>query len=172
MKRFAFLLAAVILFTPACEDDPAEPSGPPAPRFTSDLRPSNEVPAVTNADSTGSGTMTLTLNVTRDTAGNVTAATGDFQVTLTGFPAGTVLTGAHIHPGAAGTNGNVAVNTTLANGEVTLSATGAGSFTKNGINVPVDIAQNLMNAPANYYFNVHTQLNLQGAVRGQLVRTQ
>jgi CHRD domain-containing protein len=30
----------------------------------------------------------------------------------------------------------------------------------------------MINNPAGFYFNVHTQLNLNGAIRGQLVRVQ
>jgi hypothetical protein len=113
--------------------------------------------------------MVLTLNVTRDAAQNVTAATGDFQVTLTGFPAGTTLTGAHIHPGRAGSNGGVIVQLGVAEGDIVL-ASGSGSFSKNGVNVPAETAQNMINDPAGCYFNVHTQLNRSGAVRGQIVR--
>ena len=52
MKRLAFLLAAVVLFTPACDDDdPVDPSVLLPLRFTADLTASNEVPPVTNADS-------------------------------------------------------------------------------------------------------------------------
>jgi hypothetical protein len=173
MRPLAFLLAAVVLFTPACDDDdPITPSNLPL-RFTSSLTASNEVPPVTNADSAATGTMTLTINVTRDTAGIITGVTSsEFQVTMSGFPAGTVLTGAHIHPGAAGATGGVLINTGLANGEVTLAA-GSGSFTKSqGVVITVEQAQNLMNTAANFYFNVHTQLNPGGAIRGQLTRTQ
>jgi hypothetical protein len=172
MKRFALLLAAVVLFTPACDDDPAAPSNLPL-RFTSDLRAANEVPAVTNADSGATGTMTLTINVSRDASNTITGVTSsEFQVTMSGFPAGTVLTGAHIHPGAAGATGNVLINTGLLNGEMTLAG-GSGSFTKSPpAQITVEQAQNLVNGAANFYFNVHTQLNPGGAIRGQLVRTQ
>ncbi len=42
--------------------------------------PSNEVPAVTNADAGASGTMQLTMTVTRDAANIITGATYDFVV--------------------------------------------------------------------------------------------
>lgn len=172
MKRLAFLLAAVVLFMPACDDDPAAPSNLPL-RFTADLRAANEVPPVTNADANATGTMTLTINVTRDASNTITGVTSsEFQVTMAGFPAGTVLTGAHIHPGAAGTTGTILVSTGLLNGELTLG-TGSGSFTKSpSPAITVEQAQNLMNTPQNFYFNVHSQLNPAGAIRGQLARTQ
>jgi hypothetical protein len=171
MKRLAFLLAAVVLFTPACDDDPASPSDLPL-RFTADLRPGNEVPPVTNADATATGTMTLIVNVTRDASNNITAVTStEFQVNMSGFPAGTVLTGAHIHNAPAGSNASIFIDTGLLNGELTLAA-GSGSFTKTPSGVRVEQVQNMVNGPSNFYFNVHSRLNPGGAIRAQLVRTQ
>jgi hypothetical protein len=174
MKRLAFLLAAVVVFMPACDDDdPVNPSPLLPLRFTADLRASNEVPPVTNADSGATGTMTLTINVTRDSANAITGVTSsEFVVTLAGFPANTVLTGAHIHPGAAGVNGSVLIDLNLGSGEITLPA-GSASFTKSPRTpITVEQAQNFVNAPQNYYFNVHTPLNVGGAIRGQLARVQ
>ena len=90
-------------------------------------------------------------------------------MTLTGFPANTTLTGAHIHQAAAGATAGVVVNTGLANGEVVLAG-GAGSVTKNTVNVTVDAANTMINAPSGFYFNVHTTLNPGGCARGQLVK--
>ncbi len=61
---------------------------------------------------------------------------------------------------------------TIANGEITL-ASGSGSFTKPPQTpITVEQLQNLVNAPQNFYFNVHTPLNPGGAIRAQLVRVQ
>jgi len=46
---------------------------------------------------------------------------------------------------------------------------GSGSVTKNGINVPADRATAILSNPAGHYFNVHTALNVNGAIRGQFV---
>jgi hypothetical protein len=78
---------------------------------------------------------------------------------------------AHIHQAPAGSSGAIVVNTGLASGSVTLT-NGAGGFTINNINVPVDIAQSLLANPAGFYFNVHTQANASGVARGQLARVQ
>src|SRR5262245_47224275 len=103
--RFPFFVLLVAVLAAGCGDDsPTTPSNA-APRFSTGLLPSNEVPPVTNADASGSGTVTITINPTRDSAGNITAATADFSVTLSGFPPNETITGAHIHPGAAGSNG-------------------------------------------------------------------
>ena len=113
--------------------------------------------------------MTVRLNVSRNSAGSITGATANFQASLTGFPAGTALTMAHIHAGAAGANGDIVVNAGLTAGEVSL-VNGGGSFTKNGISVSTDAATNFANAPFNFYFNVHSALNPNGVARGQLFR--
>ena len=87
MKRLAFLLlAAVVVFMPACGDDnPTNPTGVLPLRFTADLRPSNEVnPSVSGPETSGSGTMTLTIEVTRDSASNITTVNSStFVVNLT-----------------------------------------------------------------------------------------
>ena len=92
MKRVA-LLALVLAFGISCDDSPTSPSDPNVGKFTAILLPSNEVPAITNADAAASGTMQLTMTVTRDAGGVITGATYDFQINFTGFPQGTTLTG-------------------------------------------------------------------------------
>ena len=170
--RLSSLVLLVGLFAAGCGDDsPTTPTPAPAPKFTVALSPANEVPAISNADQTGSGTATLTLNATKDAAGNITAATMDATVSVTGFPAGTALTASHIHPGAAGANGGILVSLGLAAGEVTF-ATGSGSFTKQGITVPADQANSIVANPAGFYLNIHTAANPGGVARGQLTRTQ
>jgi hypothetical protein len=171
MRRWvrAALAVSLLATAAACDNDsPTDPSDETA-TFTAQLSPANEVPLVMNAEASGSGSVTITMHLMRDAAGTLTAATADFAVTLTGFPTTTQPTMAHIHPGAVGVNGGILVNTGLVPGEVTLVA-GAGSFMKTGVSVPAADAQNILNGPASFYFNVHTLLNEGGAVRGQLVR--
>jgi hypothetical protein len=173
MKHLTLLLIAVAVITLACggDDSPTSPSpSTTTARFTAQLSPGNEVPAVTNADASASGTSTITLNLTRDAAGTLTAATVDFTTTVTGFVAGTTVTAAHIHRAAAGTNAGVLLGQFGA-GEMTLT-NGAGTNTKTGLSLPVTDAQGMLDNPAGHYFNVHTQLNPGGAIRGQLTRTQ
>jgi hypothetical protein len=131
------------------------------------LSAGNEVPAITNADAGATGTATIALTVTKDDSGNITSATANFQMSVTGFPAGTTVTDAHIHNGAAGANAGIYVNTGLTSGELAIT-NGSGSITKNGINVPSDRAAAILSNPAGHYFNVHTAINPAGAIRGQL----
>ena len=172
MKRFAVLAAVLAIGSVACGKSSTEPSTPVKPTFTAALSPANEVPPVTNAESTGSGTATITFNVTKDAAGNITSGNADFVVNLTGFPAGTPFNIAHSHQAAAGVNGSIVFNTALAAGQVVASATGAASFTRTAV-APADdaIMQQIINTPAGFYFNVHSTLNPGGVVRGQLVKT-
>ena len=171
MNRFAALIVGLSIFAVGCGSD----SSPTAPSqgttttstFTVPLSPANEVPAITNADASGSGTAIIVLTVTKDGAGSITSASANFQISVTGFPAGTRVTDAHIHNAAAGGNGAAIVNVGLTSGELAIS-NGSGSITKNGINVPADRAAAILNNRAGHYFNVHTALNPDGAIRGQL----
>lgn len=174
MKRYA-MLALVLAFGISCDDSPTSPSDPNVARFTAILLPANEVPPVTNADATASGTMQLTMTVTRDAANNITGATYDFTVNFTGFPANTTLTGAHIHNAPAGSNTGVVVGLPLTASDTGVP-TGQGSLIKNGLSSTsatvsaAAVAQGIFNNPAGNYFNVHTTVNTPGAIRGQLVR--
>ena len=115
MRRLGFLLVVLALAAGCDDSDP--PTGPSTTGpivFTAQLSAANEVPAVTNAETGGRGNVTITFNVPRDSTGAVTGGGGvTFAMQLNGFPAGTAAIAAHIHPGAAGTNGSVLVGTTL-----------------------------------------------------------
>jgi hypothetical protein len=165
------LILVMSVAAAACDDSPTDPSDETI-TFTAQLSPANEVPAVTNAEASGSGTATIRFDVDRNSSGAITAVTVDFQVTLTGFPSSTPVNMAHIHTGVAGATGGILVDTGLTPGEVTLG-NGAGNFTKNGVALQGDAlaaAQNIISNPGNYYFNVHSTLNPAGMARGQLVR--
>lgn len=176
MKKlgFAILMSAVVAFgVAACDDDnPTGPSNQPVV-FTATLLPSNEVPAITNADSTGRGTVTITFNLTRDAAGAITAGTVTFNAPLTTFPAGTVVRAAHIHNGVAGANAGVYIDTGLTAAAAITLTNGSGTLdfqnVSNGTVLP-DRLQAVIDNPSAHYFNVHTNLNTGGAVRGQLAR--
>lgn len=167
------LAATAALTVVACDkksDNPAGPSGSTQQvKFTAALLPANEVPAATGAETAASGTVTVTFNLTKDSTGAVIASTADFLATLNNMPAGTSLTAAHIHTGASGVAGPVLINTAIASGEVTFP-TGSGTLNKTGIAMSVDNANNIINNPAGFYFNMHTVANPGGVARGQLVK--
>ena len=170
MNRLSVLLVGVSVLAVGCgASSPTEPSTgtQTTTTFTVPLSPANEVPAIANADAAASGTAVIALTVTKDDSGDITSASANIQISVTGFPAGTVVTDAHIHAGPAGTNAGVAVNAGLSSGELALT-NGSGSITKNGISVSSDRAAAILSNPAGHYFNVHTALNPDGAIRGQL----
>jgi CHRD domain-containing protein len=173
MKRVIYLLALVVLtgVVSACDDNAvtAPSDGSSSSTFTAVLLPASEVPPITGDEAGGSGTATLTFNLSRDAAGNATAATLDVTANVTGFPPGTALTASHIHPGATGANGGVFVSLGLSPGEVTF-ATGSGSFSKRGITLTVDQANTILANFGAFYLNIHTAANPNGVARGQLTR--
>jgi hypothetical protein len=171
MKRLSLVLIVLAVSAAACSDDdnPNSPSNQPTTvRFVAQLTPGNEVPPVTNADASASGTSTITLNLTRDSAGAITAATVDMTTTVAGFTPTTVVTAGHIHRAPAGTNAGVLLGQ-FASGEMTLT-NGAASITRTGLSMGATDAQGMLDNPAGHYFNVHTSLNPGGAIRGQLTR--
>ena len=172
MSRVSVLAIVVSLLAAGCSSSTPAPTTPSAPPsrfvFQAALSAANEVPPISNAESTARGNAKVTMNVTRDAANNITAATVDVEATFTGFPPGNQATLAHIHTGATGVAGGVLVAMVPAAGEVTFPQ-GTGSYVKNGFPVtPVDVANQIIANPAGFYFNVHTALNPGGALRGQL----
>jgi hypothetical protein len=153
-----------------CDDDSTAPSNLPIV-MTANLSPANEVPPIANAENTGSGAVQITFNVTRDANGAITGGTADFHFQLSGFPSSTTISLAHIHPGAAGVNGGVLVNTGLVATSPVTQTNGVMSFSATGISVPAATIQAIVNNPAGYYFNVHSPTNPGGVARGQLSRT-
>ena len=172
MTRLSLIAVGLSVLAVGCSDSsPTAPSpgsaGTTTSTFTVPLSPANEVPSITNADAGSSGTATIALTVTRDGSSAITSASMTFQISVRGLPAGATVTKAHIHNASAGANGGIVVDASLASGEMTVT-NGSGSITKSGINVPADRAAAILNNPAAHYFNVHTALNPDGAIRGQL----
>jgi hypothetical protein len=175
MRRAAVL--AVALALAGCGDDNGNPAGPSTSGpiiFTAQLSAANEVPPVTNAESGGRGTASITLNVPRDSAGNVTGGGNVvFNVQLNGFPAGSAIIAAHIHPGATGIVGPAMVPVTgLSAAAPLLLGDGTVSTSFTNSTITQDQAQQIAANPAGFYFNVHSPLNPGGAARGQLARLQ
>ena len=128
MKRAYILLAALVLAAGCGDSDTAPAADDNREQYTATLLTANEVPPIPNAAEAGaSGMAHIDFNLTKDAAGAITAANIHFRVDLTGFPATSAITAAHIHTGAAGAMGPVLVNTTVTPGQVTLSG-GVGTF--------------------------------------------
>jgi hypothetical protein len=176
LRTLTAALFATALLGAACAPAATTPSPSPTRTqersvvFEADLRTTNEVPPIANAEAPGSGNATITFDLNRDSGGALTGATARFEIVLRGFPTTTSITLAHIHQGAAGANGSVRVDTGLRAAEPTVLSTGGTTITRSGINVEAALAQDIVNNPSGYYFNVHSQTNPGGVVRGQLTK--
>jgi hypothetical protein len=182
MKAFPILTLALAITAAGCgSDSPTPPTtDPPAGNVTTptefrlDLKPSNERPAITGPEASASGTAVITIRITRDPNNAIVSAVADFNVNVQGFPAGSQVTIAHIHPGDANNTGGILWNTGLVAGEVTLT-NGAGSFSKTNVAFPatgdINQAAAIVANPANFYFNVHSAANQPGVLRAQMNNT-
>jgi hypothetical protein len=114
-------------------------------RLTATLTGAAEVPGP--GDSDGGGTAVITLNQGQNEV--------CFELTVSNIAPATL---AHIHTGAAGVAGPVAV---------TLTPPTEGS-SKGCVSAGADLIKNIRQNPQNFYVNVHNADFPDGAVRGQL----
>lgn len=140
--------------------------------FTAQLLPGNQVPPITNADATGSGAAAVTIDLTRDSQNNITAATARFDVAVAGLPPTDTVVLAHVHREAVGVNGPIVIDSGITQSNPVPLTNGAATFTRTGLPVNPDDASAIIASPAGFYFNVHTNLNPGGALRGQLGQTR
>jgi hypothetical protein len=159
MKRFAIAVSLLAIGAAGCgSKSPSAPSS--ITIYTVQLSAQNEVPPITNAESTARGTAVITIDSAKNTV--------DFNVSLNSFPAGSAVNIAHIHgPAGPGSTATVVVSTTLTAGTVALT-NGAGTFSFQQVPTSAATIAAILAAPQNFYFNVHTSLNGGGAIRGQL----
>ena len=158
MKRLAIAVSILAIGAAGCgSKNPGAPSTTTI--FTVQLSALNEVPPITNAESTARGTAVITIDSAKNTI--------DFNVSLNSFPAGSSVNLAHIHPGSAGNNGSPLVSTGLTAGNVVLS-NGSGTFSFLQVTTTAANITAILAAPQNFYFNIHTTMNGGGAIRGQL----
>jgi hypothetical protein len=173
MKVCVTLLAACALVAGCGDDDDSTTAPSNAPViFTAALSPANEVPPITNPENSGRGAAQISFDVTRNAANAVTAATATFYFQAASLPAGTTIVAAHIHPGPAGVNGPVIVNTGLTAAAPLLVVDRPVEFISAAVAVDPALAQAIINNPSAYYFNIHSVVNPGGVARGQLARTR
>lgn len=185
--RFAAVATILALVLGACAGPAAAPSPSPAARattaaptaasptpkppetvvLTADLRAANEVPAITNEESTATGNVTVTLTITRDAAGKVATASAKFDFTVSNLLPTTEIVAAHIHKGAAGAAASPITDSLVKAGDVKV-VDRAVTVTNATISLKPEVADDLLASPAGFYFNVHSKLNGGGVARGQL----
>jgi len=129
--------------------------------FTAQLLASNEVPPVSNADQNAFGSVTVTV----DTVTNLYRF--DWSV---GNVAATSIILSHIHEAAAGVNGPVRVDSLISPAAPVTVVSGNASFSRSALSGPAATTTALLANPSGFYFNIHSNLNPGGVVRGQLVR--
>ena len=188
MKRVFIALAAAGLVAAACggagtgaatsapvaaATTAAATTAAPTPQntfvFTADLSPANENPPITDAEMSGSGTATVTINTAKDSTGKLVGATAKFEIVLKGFPSTTLILISHIHKGDAKTNGAVVIDSGMKATSPIALTTGGTSITKDNLTVDPALATDIIANPGNYYYNVHSMVHPGGVVRGQLV---
>jgi hypothetical protein len=167
MKRLAIAVSILAVGAAGCGSSTTSPDPTTMKIFTVQLSPANENPPITDGESAGKGTAVITIHTDTNTV--------DFAISMSGFPANTNVILAHIHPGAAGVNGGALIGVTgLAATTPLLLTNGSGTFTANAVsaqtssNSAATNIQNILAAPQNFYFNVHTTNNPGGVMRGQL----
>ncbi len=176
MKRMGLLICAVAILSAGCDDDsPTSPSNANQAVFTAALSAANEVPPISNAESSARGNAQITFDLTRDGAGAITAATVTWTFNLSDFPANSSIIAGHIHVGGAGVAGGVQINTGItAAGAIGLPDGRLNTHIITSTATPAELGriQAVLDNPAGYYFNLHSPPNPGGVVRGQLTRIQ
>ena len=170
MKRFSGVLLALAVLAASCSSDPpTAPADDTHPQFKATLLPANEVPAIVGAETVGSGVATIDFTLVKDSAGAITAGPRTSVLMSPDSRRRRQSRLAHIHPGAAGVSGGVLVERGRRPGEVVLT-NGAVTFSRLNITMTAVNARQIVNNPPGYYFNVHTEANPGGVMRGQLVK--
>ncbi len=129
--------------------------------FQAQLLTSNEVPPVSNADLNAFGSVSVALDTTSNTA--------TFLWSVNGLAASQIIL-SHIHEGPAGVNGPVRVDSLISPGSPVAVVNGSANFSRSGLVTTAAQIQAIIANPAGFYFNIHSNLNPGGVVRGQLVR--
>ncbi len=139
--------------------------------FKTNMTRDNEVPPTTG-DTAATGWVTV--KASRDANGTLNGGQVTFDVNFTNSGAIT-FTGLHIHhPGPAGVNAPVTINTGLGNGAAAVdSTTGSGNITRVVTVDPTNANQmatlaTLISSPENAYINLHTTVFPGGVVRSQM----
>jgi hypothetical protein len=168
MKRSGVLLLTMCVLAAGCdEDSDPGPSNQPLV-FTANMTAAQETTAVGGGEQNATGTATVTITPTRDSAGAITGGTARFQFTVQGLTSGSNIILAHVHTGAAGVAGGPVIDSGLTAASAIPTPAGSASFDRSGLTATATTINAIVANPGGHYFNVHTTSNPGGVVRGQL----
>ncbi|MCI0338373.1 MAG: CHRD domain-containing protein [Acidobacteria bacterium] len=131
------------------------------------LTPGAEITPPVPPPAGASGMVVVTINITRDAAGAITAATMNFRGTFS-FPSSVSVVGFHIHEGAVTVNGGIIWDSGINTGSAIFFSGGSGFIDLNVGNVNLARLPDLLANPSRFYVNLHTTVNPAGAIRGQI----
>ncbi len=135
--------------TPETSSPSPHPTGQAEAQLKVSLSGNNEVPRPGDTAMTGSGTVTL----------NANEGTACPSLTIS-VPANQEIAAAHIHRGAAGTNGPIVVP----------FEADPKSVKSDCVTEDKNLIREIVDNPGGFYVNVHTRRFPDGATRGQLTR--
>jgi hypothetical protein len=130
--------------------------------FKLHLRTNEVVPPVHDLRASADGS--LTLDVTRDSSGNVLSGNVVFYVNY-GFPGAVTITDLSVNQAARGANGPAVID--AGTGSI-VDPDGHGNLTKVVSTVSPTVLTNLLANPRGYYVTLATSANPSGALRDQL----
>lgn len=133
--------------------------------LSSILLPTAEPTRPKGDDKKANAEVQITFNLTRDSGGNITAATADFVINAQQFPSGRQLVSAQVGQGPVGVAGPTVIDVGIA---ATPLTNGSALITVSGLTVSASVASAIIANPQTFYFNIATDKNPNGAARGQL----
>ena len=154
----AFALAAVA----GAGGVKSSPKASSTPVFKLLLKPSQEVPPITDLRAKARGNVTFDL--TRDSARQITEGEVVFYFNYK-FRGPVEIVGLHIHVGDKGENGPIVVDSGVT---PFTDADGKGNITTVVTGVDPALLQAILDHPRDYYVNLHTSEYPGGALRDQL----
>ena len=132
------------------------------PVFKLVLKPSQETPPIKGLKADARGHVTFDLE--RSSAGAITSGEVIFYFNYK-FPGSVTITGLHIHQGAKRVAGPIVVSSGVAS---FTDADGQGNVTAVVTGTSPATLQAILDHPRDYYVNLHTSVNSNGALREQM----
>lgn len=139
--------------------------------FLALMKATNEVPTIND---TSTGNALIWVHVVRDSGGNITSGSVDFNLNCK-FSGAVTAVAMHIHKGDSTVAGPVVIPTDLAaSNSISVDATGKATVFKQvqfpqNPSVTLATLLDLLANPQTFYVNIHTTDHPGGAMRGQLM---